>query len=280
MKQLSLAALLLVIVACTASDLNDFYENTEQDESDQYEGFDLPENFVEEVDDFEQLENSDDPEYQDYQALDDTENDESEIEAIGGHLKYQDAARAALLKLAAELRKGKNVTNAFLKVIDGFEKRIAEFQSAFGRRRLRPSDILLVQEYIREAAKNGRVNTQVLRGLTAQGIFVSEKALARKDALAKRSADDLLRGARAFLNAIKDDLGEAEFDEYLGVNGLITLMFAIDTTASMSGEIGAAIALSSLIVTETRENDVDYILSPFNDPCKLFSLCCVIMYCF
>ena len=266
MKQLSLAVLFLVIIACTASDLNDVYENTERDELDQYEGFDQPENFVEEEEDFEPLENSDEPEYQDYQALDDTENDESEIEVIAGHLKYQDAARAALLQLAAKLRKGKNVTNAFLKVIDGFEKRIAEFQSAFGRRRPRPSDIRLVQEYIREAAKNGRVNTQILRELTAQGIFFSEKSPERKHAVAKRSDDDLLRGARAFLYAIKDDIGEAEFDEYLSVNGLTTLMFTIDTTGSMSGDIRAAIAISVLIVTETRENDVDYILSPFNDP--------------
>ena len=53
-----------------------------------------------------------------------------EIEAIQGHVKYLDAARDTLLKFSSVLRKGKNVTNAFLKVIENFEIGVAEFYAA------------------------------------------------------------------------------------------------------------------------------------------------------
>ncbi len=280
MKQLSLIVLLFAIVRCSANlslnDLDSFDEDNEQDEFDQSseyfdesDSFDQPENVADQPDNFDQLNDVDQSEFQ---AVDNIENDDSEVEVLAGHLKYQDAARAALLQFAAKLRKGKNVTNAFLKVIDRFEKKIAEYQSAVGRRRVKLADqISRIEEFIREAVKNRKINTNILRELTAQGIFFSEK-LGGKGSVAKRSLDDLLGGASAFLETIKEDIGETEFEEYLGVNGLITLMFAMDTTGSMRGDITAAIAISTQIVSETRENDVDYILSPFNDPCKLFLL--------
>ena len=278
MKQLTLIVLLFAIVGCLANlslnDLDSFDEDNEQDEFDQSEyfdesdSFDHPENVADQPDNFDQLNDVDQSEFQ---AVDNIENDDSEVEVLAGHLKYQDAARAALLQLAAKLRKGKNVTNAFLKVIDRFEKKIAEYQSAIGRRRVKADQISRIEEFIREAVKNRKINTNILRELTAQGIFFSEK-LGVKGSVAKRSLDYLLRGATAFLEIVKEDIGETEFEEYLGVNGLITLMFAMDTTGSMRGDIDAAIAISIQIVNETRENDVDYILSPFNDPCKLFLL--------
>ena len=43
-------------------------------------------------------------------------------------------------------------------------------------------------------------------------------------------------------------------------------MFAIDTTGSMAGEINAAKAIATSIINMQRQFDVDYILSPFNDP--------------
>ena len=49
-------------------------------------------------------------------------------------------------------------------------------------------------------------------------------------------------------------------------NGEATLMFAIDTTGSMAGEINAAKAIATSIINMQRQFDVDYILSPFNDP--------------
>lgn len=279
MMKLTLAVLLLAICICSAFNLNDvnnFSEDNEFHEFDQPAFFDQRENLnqqenLDQPENFDRPENFDQPEYQDLNAPGnfqdaEFENDDEEINAIQGHVKYQDAARRALLELARELREGKNITNGFLKVIDGFEKGIAEFQSAFGRRRVKPEQVSRVEEFIREAGKNRKVNTNILRALTAEGLFFSQKLDVGR-AVAKRS-DDLARGALAFLDAIKRDLGEDAFDEYLSVSGLVTLMFTIDTTGSMSGEIAAAVEISKQIVNAPRDYDVDYILSPFNDPCK------------
>lgn len=59
-------------------------------------------------------------------------------------------------------------------------------------------------------------------------------------------------------------------DEILSSQGDSTLMFAIDTTGSMSDEIHAAKAIAKQIINATRDFKVDYILSPFNDPRKFY----------
>ena len=205
------------------------------------------------------------------------DDDFGEIEAIQGHVKYQDVARDTLLKLALKLRKGKNVTNAFLKVIDNFEKEIAEFHAALRRRTVKPETISNIEEFIKEGAKNRTGNTKILRKLTSQGLFVAE----RLGENSKRSKRDFLSyGAAEFLNTIKEEIGEKLFEEYLSISGLVTLMFVIDDTGSMSEEIKAAISISEQIVKAKRDYDVDYILSPFNDPGKLFLQNFQFMFCF
>ena len=57
-------------------------------------------------------------------------------------------------------------------------------------------------------------------------------------------------------------------DEILSSQGDSTLMFTMDTTGSMSQEIKAAKAIAKQIISATRDFEVDYILSPFNDPSK------------
>ena len=51
-----------------------------------------------------------------------------------------------------------------------------------------------------------------------------------------------------------------------------TLIFAIDTTGSMREEISAAKAITKEIISGTPESEIDYILSPFNDPGKIYFL--------
>lgn len=67
---------------------------------------------------------------------------------------------------------------------------------------------------------------------------------------------------------IKKDIGEQNFSDLMLESGGATLMFAIDTTGSMSDEINAAKAIATSIVNRKRQFPVDYILSPFNDPGK------------
>ena len=52
----------------------------------------------------------------------------------------------------------------------------------------------------------------------------------------------------------------------MAFGGDVTLAFAIDTTGSMSNEIGSAKTIAQDIVDWPRNKYVDYILSPFNDP--------------
>ena len=55
-------------------------------------------------------------------------------------------------------------------------------------------------------------------------------------------------------------------DNILSAGGDSTLMFVIDTTASMRGKISVAKAIAKQIIGVTRDFVVDCILSPFNDP--------------
>ena len=267
MKMFIALVLSSTILTCSAlHDLRSIDEDNTNEESYHSEYIDQPERF-DQSESFDQPESLDQSEFG---VFNNPEHDESEIVAIRVHVKYQDAARAALLQLAADRRKKEEgITNSFLKVIDEYEKEIAEFQAGFGRRRVVHDQINRTEQFIREAVKNRRFNAEVLRALTALGIFFSEK-IEVKRGLRKRSADNLARGARAFLGQIKDNIGDDAFNKYMGINGLITLMFVMDTTGSMSGDIEAAIVISAQIVNQTKENNVDYILSPFNDPCKLF----------
>ena len=52
----------------------------------------------------------------------------------------------------------------------------------------------------------------------------------------------------------------------MAFDGGVTLAFAMDTTGSMYNEIGEAKDLALGIINQKRTYDVDYILSPFNDP--------------
>ena len=251
MRKLTLAVLLLGVVCSGLNNVHDFdeehdHENHDQSINSRQLNVDNDE-FLEFTEEFE-------------------DDDFGEIKAIQDHVKYQDVARDTLLKLALKLRKGKNVTNAFLKVIDNFEKEIAEFHAALRRRTLKSKTISDITEFIKEGAKDRTGNTKILRKLTSQGLFVAE----RLGEDSKRSKRDFLNyGAAEFLNTIKKEISNKVFKEYLSVSGLVTLMFVIDDTGSMSDQIKAAISISEVIVKAKRDYDVDYILSPFNDPGKL-----------
>lgn len=78
--------------------------------------------------------------------------------------------------------------------------------------------------------------------------------------------NELSAAADGFLQQIKSDIGEKNFSKLMLDNGEATLMFAIDTTGSMSNEINAAKAIATKIINMQRQFEVDYILSPFNDP--------------
>lgn len=74
---------------------------------------------------------------------------------------------------------------------------------------------------------------------------------------------------KKFMKSIKKEIGSKKFEEFIGTKNSdkATLMFVIDDTGSMWGELQAAKDIAKYIVRYPRPNlRVDYILSPFNDP--------------
>ena len=57
----------------------------------------------------------------------------------------------------------------------------------------------------------------------------------------------------------------------LAIDGGVTLIFAVDTTGSMGEEIVESKKIATDIVNEQRFAAVEYILSPFNDPRKIWA---------
>lgn len=80
----------------------------------------------------------------------------------------------------------------------------------------------------------------------------------------------LTEAAKIYLEKLRRDLGDKRMYKILSAQRYSTLIFAIDTTGSMSDEISAAKAIAKRIIGATPESEIDYILSPFNDPSKIY----------
>ena len=87
----------------------------------------------------------------------------------------------------------------------------------------------------------------------------------RKDVVEKKSGK-ILSETKTYLDRLWGVVGDKKMDKILSVQGDSTLIFAIDTTGSMGEDIQAAKAIAKEIISVTRDSEVDYILSPFNDP--------------
>ena len=83
-----------------------------------------------------------------------------------------------------------------------------------------------------------------------------------------KKMETLLSAAQNYLDKLRREIGDKKMDKILSAQGYSTLIFTIDTTGSMSDEINAAKAIAKQIINVARESEVDYILSPFNDPGK------------
>lgn len=77
------------------------------------------------------------------------------------------------------------------------------------------------------------------------------------------------KAAAKYLDELRKNVTNKTMDEILSAKGDSTLIFVIDTTGSMHDDINAAKAIAKQIINVTRDHEVDYILSPFNDPSKI-----------
>lgn len=122
-----------------------------------------------------------------------------------------------------------------------------------------------IEKNIKLASKQG--NQMFARQSLGDGLY-SAIQLEKKKNGKKRSIEISSFAVKNFMDSIKKDLGGDSFKTFLGVKGKVTLIFVIDNTGSMRGEIAAAKAIAESIVNQTRNEPVNYILSPFNDPSK------------
>ena len=172
---------------------------------------------------------------------------------------YSVVAGSGLPKLKPIKKKRTSPSNKFLEAVDQIERAMYEAQAAGSRYRPSYHRLGKIKANIKLATQNR--NYQFARQALGRGLF-SAIQLAKKSGRKKRSTSTAVK---AFMNVVKRELGNS-FDTFMSVNGEVTLMFAIDDTGSMSDDIQAAKAIATAIVNHARDEPVDYILSPFNDP--------------
>ena len=155
-------------------------------------------------------------------------------------------------------------SNTFLRTLDKIEKSVYDAQAM--KRYYSQSSLRLkrINDNIKLAAKNG--NNGFIQQALGHGLYTTIEIEKRKVDRKKRCIP-CASAVKTYMSTIKKEVGDTVFEEMMGVEDKMTLMFAIDTTGSMWSEIVSAKAIAKGIVDHPRPNvKVDYILSPFNDP--------------
>ena len=150
-------------------------------------------------------------------------------------------------------------SNKFLEALDQIERAVYEAQAAGSRYHHSSHRLAKIKAHIKLATQ--KRNYLFARKALGHGLYT---VMQLNSSGRKRRATTT--AVKNFMDSIKADLGNAAFDTFMSVNGDVTLMFAIDDTGSMGDEIQAAKDIAIAIVNQKRDEVVDYILSPFNDP--------------
>ena len=128
-----------------------------------------------------------------------------------------------------------------------------------------PDRLRKIESIIKLAAKQGNHQSFIRQSL-GHALYTAREVEKKKP---RKKRCSVCRDAmKKFMQMIENKVGK-NFQKFIGTKNLdrTTLMFAIDDTGSMSGEIQAAKDIATYIVKYPRPNlELDYILSPFNDP--------------
>ncbi|KAK3730533.1 hypothetical protein QZH41_017240 [Actinostola sp. cb2023] len=151
-------------------------------------------------------------------------------------------------------------SNKFLEALTTVERGVADAKAARRWLRYSPQKLQSLKNTIKLAA--GKRMFQYSRHRLGEALFL----LGNSSAASSRPKRSTQNQASSFMDDLKQSMGPAKFDEFMAVMGDVTLMFAIDTTGSMSDEIGTAKRIAVDVINYPRQNPVSYILSPFNDP--------------
>ena len=154
-------------------------------------------------------------------------------------------------------------SNHFLTALNEIERALAEARVSGRRQRFSQAILDKLKKYIKLGSRHR--NYHFARRGIGQALHLLQNPGLKK----KRGKRSTQNTAAGFLADLRTQMSPEKFDKLLAVQGDVTLMFAIDTTGSMSKEISTAKSIAIDVVNYDRQNPVNYILSPFNDPGKL-----------
>lgn len=154
--------------------------------------------------------------------------------------------------------------------MEEIEKSVYDAQAIRSHYSHSPARLKKIEAIIKSAAKQG--SFQFIRQTLGQALHTTIEIENKKTATTKRRRKRCslcVDAMKKFMKTIEKAIGPKNFTKYIGNKNMnmATLMFAIDDTGSMYREIQAAKDIATYIVNYPRPNlEVDYILSPFNDP--------------
>jgi membrane-associated HD superfamily phosphohydrolase len=177
--------------------------------------------------------------------------------------RMKSTTKLVFVRQAKTYRARSSPSNTFLEALTTIERGVADAKAAQRKMRYSNQKLQAMKATIKLAVQNRLF--QYARHKLGQTLFLIKAHSAKRTSRSKRSTQNK---ASTFINDLKQTMGSAQFDKFMAVMGDVTLMFAIDTTGSMSDEIETAKRIAVDVINYPRENPVNYILSPFSDPSK------------
>lgn len=180
--------------------------------------------------------------------------------------KLKKTTKLTYVRQRKTYRRRTTPSNKFLEALSAIDRAVADANANKQWLKYSTPKINALKTTISSAARKRMY--QFCRHRLGEAFFLIQNARASKRRIHRRSTQTQ---ASSFINDLKQTMGNTRFDEFMGVMGDVTLMFAIDTTGSMADEIEKAKKIAIDVINYPRENPVSYILSPFNDPCKFYN---------
>ena len=149
-------------------------------------------------------------------------------------------------------------SNKFLEIINEIEKAVANAGAVDRRLRNNEQTKATLSRLLTNAVKSK--SYKYARDVLGRVLHLLSTESSRRR---KRSPEN---EGTTFLQELRQTVGNETFDNFMAVKGDVSLIFVVDDTGSMSKEIQAVKKIAIAVANYPREEPVDYILSPFNDP--------------
>lgn len=169
------------------------------------------------------------------------------------------------IKETKTYKRRKEPSDKFFEAVCTIERGVTEAKAARRWRRSAVLSDLATRNTILELAVEKRMFQYARQKLGHTLYDINHSGSGRSKRSTKSQASRIFKG-------LKNQMGSEMFDKFMAVKGDVTLAFAIDTTGSMADEIETAKNIAIDVINYPRQNPVNYILSPFNDPGKQMSL--------